>query len=106
MRKRSRSPHMQSTLQRVMDLRGYQRFYYHVHTVRIDHRWDHEDALNHVQRELEATFGGLLVELIAVREWPADDGKICLCLYYRIGPLPSPDVHFPVRLDRPSEMRL
>ena len=112
MGKRSRKAQVESTLQRVMQLRGEQRFYYHVHSLLMDHRWDHEDALNYVQRELEATFGRLLVEMVSVREWPAHNGKMCVCFYYRIGPLPAPDTPFPVQkptmlgIGRPSEMRL
>ena len=90
-----RSPQIEATLQRVMDRRGYQRFYYHVSETTLWHAWEHQDALNHCQMELETMYGVELVELISV--WSAAGDRPVFHFYFKIGPIPWPDVPFPIR---------
>ena len=86
---RSPNAEMQSNLSRVLERRGYQRFYYHVATTTVAHWWDHQDILNNVQMEMEQLYGAI-VELVAVRELRGDRQQHVFHFYFKIGPIPTP----------------
>ena len=80
-----------SNVHRVWERRGYQRFYYHVSSITVDHWWDHQDVLNNIQMDLEQLYGGI-VELVAVREWKGAGIKgrgLIFNFFFKIGPIPA-----------------
>jgi hypothetical protein len=88
-----KSADMESTFQRLIDRRGYQRYYYHVATTTVRHWWDHQEILNNIQMGMEEIYGEI-VELVAVREIRGAglDGRgLVFHFYFKIGPIPWPD---------------
>jgi hypothetical protein len=84
---------MEATFQRVLDRRGYQRFYYHVAETTVSQWWDHQAILNNIQMDIENLYDQE-VELVAVREirGAGVDGKqLVFHFYFKIGPIPWPD---------------
>jgi len=109
-RKAGRPPNaeMVSNLSRVLERRGYQRFYYHVATTTVAHWWDHQEILNNLQMDMEALYGAI-VELVAVRELRGaglDGRRHVFHFYFKIGPIPTPLDSLPVSIEKPDMLNI
>lgn len=93
MRTKTQDIALTSTLHKVLERRGYQRFYYHAHEMILGHWWDTADALNNLQMELEKTYGDVPVELVSQWTQPHDKA-IVLRSFFKIGPIPDPITPF------------
>jgi hypothetical protein len=88
-----KSASMEATFHRLLERRGYQRFYYHVAETTVAHWWDHQEILNNIQADLENVYGQE-AELVAVREIRGagvEGRQLVFHFYFKIGPIPWPD---------------
>ena len=86
-----KSASMKANFHRVIERRGYQRFYYHVATTTVAHWWDHQEISNNLQADMEDVYGEI-VELIAVREIQGagvEGRHLVFHFYFKIGPIQS-----------------
>lgn len=84
-------PAIDAALHETLCRRGYQRFYYFAHEMILHHWWDTAEALNNVQMQLEGAFGTIPVELVSQWTQPHDK-RIVLRSFFKIGPIPTPDL--------------